>query len=90
MYVIIGEEWPDYGYTYDCYGCVHHCHASDPKTEPVALFDRKRDAEEYIRKSRLKVPQAHRIFRRKSLLSYYRTAWVDEHYPEDLPVNPEI
>jgi len=87
MWVIIGEEWPDY---YSCY-CTCTCHPGcEPKREYVALFDEKEDAMEYIKKSRLKTPLRYRVFRKRSLLSYYRHAFVEFYEHENLPINPEI
>lgn len=60
--------------------------------EVVATFDLKDDAEEYIKESRLKKPpDRKRPFKRKSLLTNFEFATIEETQQEDsLPHNPRI
>lgn len=68
---------------------------TDKKTivnEVVATFDNKKDAERYIKDSRLKNPSnRERLFKKKSLLSNFEFATIEgfePYYPP--PHNPEM
>jgi len=63
--------------------------------EQVATFDDREVAEQYIEDSKLKQRQyvsygADRVFKSKSLLSLYVSAWVEEYVEEVLEHNPSL
>jgi len=89
MYVLIGEVNEIYQ---ERIGEPFEDHYSQ---ERIALFDNEKDAKDYIKNSRLKVPKKSSFdsikpFRNNSLLSRCSDAWVEEEVKEELPKNPTI
>jgi len=93
MYELVGYS---YVATPDEYGTNNGSAFIDETEEVVATFDNKKDAENYIKKSKLK-QRVHnswgsdKVFRSNSLLKYYESAWVQEkEEPDIVPHNPTI
>jgi len=60
--------------------------------EIVALFSSKEKAEAYLEASKLKNPgrEAFEVFRNKSYLHIYESAWIEKYDPEQYPMDPEL
>jgi len=59
------------------------------KTEMLALFESKIDAEEYVRRSRLKKKSTF-VFRQSSLLRGFKNITIEKYkpWPSEVPINP--
>ena len=73
-------------------GRVERHYESEGWEDNVALFDSKEAAHAYLAAAWLKGKRHwdRNPFRKKSLLSMYDSAWVEEWEDEDLPVNPTL
>lgn len=82
-------KWAIYGIIPGDYGYP------EDTEEVVATFDSRKNAEKYLRASKLKRPQPYKYpyntFRMKSLLSYYSDVYVQKYCPPEEPIHePEI
>jgi len=77
-------------------GTIIHLYENKEEDIVVATFDKRKDAEKYIKKSRLKKPKYeiwgyYKVFKKKSLLSLCKYGEVRKRFPEDpIPHNPTI
>lgn len=62
----------------------------DDNAKPIVTFDEKKDAKEYLKKSKLKRQSMTRHYRSKSFLCGYADAYVEEYHPASLPHNPTL
>lgn len=83
-WVIVGS-YEDHEYGYGGY-----TGNSNWVEKKIATFDRKEDAERYIKDSKLKNPMDRYPFRQKSLLSGFQYAEIEEFLPETLPHNSKL
>ena len=70
-------------------GEIQYANANQGESYRVALFTSRDKAYTYLESAKLKNPTYHSKFKRRSLLSAYDHAWVDEEYEETLPVDPD-
>lgn len=56
----------------------------------IATFDTEKMAKDYLSSAKLKNPNHMSKFKRKSLLSGYDQAWVEEYDPPAYTHNPKI
>ena len=85
MFIVVAES--AYDFNYNC-SCAMSCQCSN--TEKIATFDTEEQAKNYIEKSKLKAPNRYqrRFFKRRSLLSSSKDAWVE--HVDELPHNPDL
>lgn len=75
--------------------CIGGDFETTTEEEVVALFTEEKLAKEYIEKARLKTPKRESFsgtvsFRENTLLAGCESAYVQTHYPLDVPVDPTL